>query len=108
AAAAESSASPLDAPGRAPAWVDRRYHGEATLVLADGRTFRGKAFGGKGTVVGEVVFNTAMSGYQEILSDPSYAGQLVCLTAPEVGNVGVNPDDEESAGHGAMGLLIRS
>ena len=80
----------------------------ALLVLADGRVFRGVGFGARTTAVGELVFNTAMSGYQEIVTDPSYTGQLVCLTASEVGNVGVNPDDEESRGHGCAGLLIRS
>ncbi len=79
----------------------------ARLVLADGRVFEGLAFGARATVVGEVVFNTSLTGYQEILSDASYAGQLVCLTVSEVGNVGCNDDDEESA-FGASGLLIRS
>lgn len=85
-----------------------RYHGAARLVLADGRVFRGLAFGAKTTVVGEVVFNTAMGGYQEIISDPSYEGQLVCLTAPEVGNVGTNDEDQESARHGLAGLIVRA
>jgi carbamoyl-phosphate synthase small subunit len=87
---------------------DQRYRGEGVLVLADGRVFRGKAFGAETTAVGEVVFNTAMSGYQEIITDPSYAGQFVCLTAPEIGNVGVNDDDRESQEHGAAALLVRS
>jgi len=78
------------------------------LVLADGRVFRGRGFGARGTAVGEVVFNTSMFGYQEIVSDPSYAGQLVCLTAVEVGNVGCNPDDDEAERPAALGLLIRS
>ena len=81
---------------------------EALLVLADGRVFRGVGFGAKTTAVGELVFNTAMSGYQEIVTDPSYTGQLVCLTVAEVGNVGVNVDDEESRGHGCAGLIVRS
>ncbi len=81
---------------------------EALLVLADGRVFRGIGFGARTTAVGELVFNTAMSGYQEIVTDPSYTGQLVCLTVTEVGNVGVNPDDEESRGHGCAGLVVRS
>jgi len=94
----------LDAwPVRAPDCL-----GPAALVLADGRVFRGLGFGARATAVGEVVFNTAMSGYQEIVTDPSYTGQLVCLTVPEVGNVGVNVDDEESRGHGAAGLIVRS
>ncbi len=84
------------------------YRGPATLVLADGRVFRGLGFGGLGTAIGEVVFNTAMSGYQEIITDPSYTKQLVCLTASEIGNVGVNREDEESRGHGCAGLLVRS
>lgn len=80
----------------------------ALLVLADGRVFRGVGFGARTTAIGELVFNTAMSGYQEIVTDPSYTGQLVCLTVAEVGNVGVNPDDEESRGHGCAGLIVRS
>jgi carbamoyl-phosphate synthase small subunit len=78
------------------------------LVLADGRVFRGRGFGARGTAVGEVVFNTSMFGYQEIVSDPSYAGQVVCLTAVEVGNVGCNPDDDESDRPAAVGLVVRS
>lgn len=88
--------------------ADSPYFGDATLALADGRVFRGRAFGARTTRVGEVVFNTAMSGYQEILSDPSYAGQLVCLTVAEVGNVGVNDEDLESTRAGAEGLIVRS
>jgi carbamoyl-phosphate synthase small subunit len=82
--------------------------GEAVLALADGRTFRGVAFGARATAVGEVVFNTSHTGYQEILTDPSYRGQLVCLTVSEVGNVGCNPEDDESGGPAAEGLVIRS
>jgi len=82
--------------------------GPGVLALADGRVFFGLGFGARTTTVGEVVFNTAMTGYQEIVTDPSYTGQLVCLTASEIGNVGVNPDDEESRGHGCAGLLVRS
>ncbi len=85
-----------------------RADGEAVLALADGRTFRGVGFGARATAVGEVVFNTSHTGYQEILTDPSYRGQLVCLTVSEVGNVGCNPDDDESAGPAAEGLIIRS
>ena len=84
------------------------YSGHGMLALADGRVFRGLAFGARATVVGEVVFNTSMTGYQEILTDPSYAGQLVCLTASEIGNVGVNEEDVESVAHGAEGLLVRA
>ncbi len=69
---------------------------EAILALADGRIFRGRAFGAVGETVGEAVFNTAMTGYQEVLTDPSYKGQLVCMTYPEIGNVGINAEDAES------------
>ncbi len=77
------------------------------LALEDGSVFRGKAFGANKTVLGEAVFNTSMTGYQEILTDPSYFGQIVTMTAPHIGNYGVNPDDEESDGPKAMGLVIR-
>ncbi len=80
----------------------------AILALEDGSIFRGVSFGAPGVAVGEVVFNTAMSGYQEILTDPSYARQLVCLTASHIGNVGVNPQDMESAGVHAEGLIVRA
>ncbi len=88
--------------------LDGRYFAEATLALADGRVFRGMAFGAKTTAVGEVVFNTSMTGYQEILTDPSYAGQLVCLTTPEIGNVGCNAQDVESDAPGAEALIVRA
>ena len=80
---------------------------EALLALADGTVFRGRAIGALGHAVGEVVFNTAMTGYQEILTDPSYAGQIVTLTYPHIGNVGVNPEDAESRRVFAAGLIIR-
>ncbi|MCM2327841.1 MAG: glutamine-hydrolyzing carbamoyl-phosphate synthase small subunit [Lysobacter sp.] len=79
----------------------------ALLVLADGSVFRGTAAGAPGRTVGEVVFNTAMTGYQEILTDPSYAGQVVTLTYPHIGNTGCNPEDFESRGVFAAGLVIR-
>src|SRR5204862_1823815 len=79
----------------------------AILALADGTLFRGRAIGAAGTSAGEVVFNTAMTGYQEILTDPSYAGQIVTLTYPHVGNTGVNPEDVESRQPFAAGLVIR-
>ncbi|MCC6195543.1 MAG: glutamine-hydrolyzing carbamoyl-phosphate synthase small subunit, partial [Burkholderiales bacterium] len=79
----------------------------AVLALADGTVFRGRAIGAAGVAVGEVVFNTAMTGYQEILTDPSYAGQIVTLTYPHVGNVGVNAEDAESTRIHAAGLVIR-
>ncbi len=79
----------------------------AILALADGTVFRGRAIGALGHAAGEVVFNTAMTGYQEILTDPSYAGQIVTLTYPHIGNVGVNPEDAESTRPFAAGLVIR-
>ncbi len=79
----------------------------ALLVLADGTEFLGTAIGAEGLASGEVVFNTAMTGYQEILTDPSYARQIVTLTYPHIGNVGVNAEDEESRGIWAAGLVIR-
>ena len=82
-------------------------HREAVLALADGTIFRGTAIGADGSSVGEVVFNTALTGYQEILTDPSYARQIVTLTYPHIGNVGVNREDEESSQIWAAGLVIR-
>ncbi|HVS27806.1 MAG TPA: glutamine-hydrolyzing carbamoyl-phosphate synthase small subunit [Burkholderiales bacterium] len=79
----------------------------AILALADGTIFRGTAIGGEGMAVGEVVFNTAMTGYQEILTDPSYCKQIVTLTYPHIGNTGVNPEDTESHRVFASGLVIR-
>ena len=79
----------------------------ALLVLEDGTRFYGAAIGVDGQSVGEVVFNTAMTGYQEILTDPSYSRQIVTLTYPHIGNTGANPDDEESAQIHAAGLVIR-
>jgi len=79
----------------------------AVLVLADGSIFRGCSIGADGQTTGEVVFNTAMTGYQEILTDPSYAGQLVTLTYPHIGNTGANAEDAESRGVYAAGLIIR-
>jgi carbamoyl-phosphate synthase small subunit len=80
---------------------------EAILALADGRIFRGRSFGAIGETVGEVVFNTAMTGYQEVLTDPSYKGQLVCMTYPEIGNVGVNAEDAESRRIFVEGFIVR-
>ncbi|HTQ25380.1 MAG TPA: glutamine-hydrolyzing carbamoyl-phosphate synthase small subunit [Candidatus Binataceae bacterium] len=80
---------------------------EAILALADGRVFRGRAFGAIGETVGEMVFNTAMTGYQEVLTDPSYKGQIVCMTYPEIGNVGINADDAESAGVHVEGFVVK-
>ncbi len=81
---------------------------EGLLVLEDGRVFSGRSFGARVVRTGEVVFNTSMTGYQEILTDPSYRGQIVALTVAEVGNYGVNPEDPQSAGIQVEGLIIRS
>ena len=80
---------------------------QAVLALADGSVFVGRGIGAAGETVGEVVFNTAMTGYQEILTDPSYARQLVTLTYPHIGNTGCNPEDEESVAPMAAGLIVR-
>ena len=79
----------------------------ALLVLEDGTVFRGVSIGAEGTAVGEVVFNTSMTGYQEILTDPSYSQQIVTLTYPHIGNTGTNLEDEESDKIHAQGLIIR-
>jgi carbamoyl-phosphate synthase small subunit len=79
----------------------------AALVLADGTVFRGRSIGARGLSTGEVVFNTAMTGYQEILTDPSYCRQIVTLTYPHIGNTGVNAEDEEAAKIHAAGLVVR-
>ncbi|MBB2493485.1 glutamine-hydrolyzing carbamoyl-phosphate synthase small subunit [Aquipseudomonas ullengensis] len=79
----------------------------AILALADGSIFRGEAIGADGHTIGEVVFNTAMTGYQEILTDPSYAQQIVTLTYPHIGNTGTTPEDAESSRVWAAGLIIR-
>jgi carbamoyl-phosphate synthase small subunit len=80
---------------------------DARLILEDGRIFRGKAQGGLPAAEGEVVFNTSMSGYQEILTDPSYRGQIVAMTCPHIGNVGVNSLDRESASPQVAGFVVR-
>ncbi len=80
---------------------------KAILVLEDGRAFRGAAFGADGETFGEMVFNTSMSGYQEILTDPSYAGQIVCMTYPLIGNYGVNEEDTESRRPWVEGFVVR-
>jgi carbamoyl-phosphate synthase small subunit len=79
----------------------------ALLALADGTVFTGSAFGAEGEAVGEVVFNTSLTGYQEILTDPSYKGQIVTMTYPEIGNVGVNPEDVESRQPFVEGFIVK-
>jgi carbamoyl-phosphate synthase small subunit len=80
---------------------------KAILALADGTYYIGRAFGAEGEAAGEVVFNTSMTGYQEILTDPSYEGQLVAMTYPEIGNVGVNPEDVESQKPFVRGFIVK-
>lgn len=80
----------------------------ALLVLADGSTYQGWSFGANGTTIGEVVFNTGMTGYQEVLTDPSYSGQIITFTYPELGNTGVNPEDEESHKPHVRGAIARN
>lgn len=80
---------------------------EAVLILEDGRTFHGEGFGAVGTAIGEVVFNTGMTGYQEILTDPSYKGQMVTMTYPHIGNYGINEEDVESAKPQVEGFVVR-
>ncbi len=93
ASAASTPAQPKDATG--------------VLVLADGTTIWGRGFGASGSAVGEVCFNTAMTGYQEVMTDPSYAAQIVTFTFPHIGNVGANPEDIESKVEGAVGCVVR-
>ena len=81
---------------------------DAALVLADGSVFRGRGIGAVGRAIGEVCFNTSMTGYQEILTDPSYAGQIIAFTFPHIGNVGANAEDVEADGPAARGLVLRA
>lgn len=87
--------------------MTNRENKPALLVLEDGRAFRGRAWGAEGEACGEMVFNTSMSGYQEVLTDPSYAGQIVCMTYPLIGNYGVNRADEESSRPWVEGFVVR-
>jgi carbamoyl-phosphate synthase small subunit len=80
---------------------------KVSILLENGMFFEAKGFGANTTAVGEIVFNTSMTGYQEIITDPSYAGQFVVLTMPEIGNVGVNKDDMESPKAWLKGILVR-
>ncbi|APW73286.1 glutamine-hydrolyzing carbamoyl-phosphate synthase small subunit, partial [Sphingopyxis granuli] len=100
-APATPSAAPEVAPAKQPAGAT------GVLVLADGTLLWGIGYGAAGAAVGEVCFNTAMTGYQEILTDPSYAGQIVTFTFPHIGNVGANPEDMERGVHGAVGCITR-
>ena len=95
----------LHSPRRKPKPAPR--DATACLALADGTLFYGKGFGAVGETVAELVFNTAMTGYQEIMTDPSYAGQVVTFTFPHVGNVGVTPEDDETATPVAAGMVVK-
>jgi carbamoyl-phosphate synthase small subunit len=88
--------------------ADRAGSSDGVLVLHDGSVFRGRGIGATGKAVGEVCFNTSMTGYQEILTDPSYAGQIITFTFPHVGNVGVNDEDIETRGTAARGLVLKA
>jgi carbamoyl-phosphate synthase small subunit len=84
-----------------------RRQRSALLVLEDGSTYRGSAFAGSGEVLGEVVFNTGMTGYQEIITDPSYTEQIVTMTYPLIGNYGINEEDMESGAIHVEGLIVK-
>jgi len=84
------------------------FHASASLVLEDGTIFKGTAFGHPGEVFGEAVFNTSMTGYQEVLTDPSYTGQIVAMTYPHIGNYGINDDDRESQSPHVEGFVVRA
>jgi len=93
----------------APAFPETAPDGATgALVLADGTVIWGRGIGARGATVGEVCFNTSITGYQEILTDPSYAGQIITFTFPHVGNVGANPEDIETTTPAARGLILRA
>ena len=85
----------------------RTYKKNAKLVLSNGIIFPGFSFGAPGTTVGEIVFNTGMSGYQEVITDPSYYGQILAFTYPEIGNTGINLEDSESSNN-IKGIIVRN
>ena len=87
--------------------MNHPYKKNAKLVLSNGITFSGFSFGANGTIVGEVVFNTGMTGYQEVITDPSYFGQILTFTYPEIGNTGINFEDSESKTN-KKGLIVRN
>ena len=105
----QTSATPAAGPS-GEAWAEPKP--TALLVLADGTVLEGQGLGATGTAVGEVCFNTAMTGYEEILTDPSYAGQIITFTFPHIGNVGTNEEDIETvnmaATPGARGVILHS
>jgi carbamoyl-phosphate synthase small subunit len=97
----------VSAPNDAVTHPQQPADGPAVLVLEDGRTFAGRAYGASGRTVGEIVFNTGMTGYQETLTDPSYHRQIVVMTAPHIGNTGINEDDAESGRVWVAGFVVR-
>ncbi len=99
-----ATAAPLSSPATGDGSQPRPT---GCIMLADGQVFYGRGFGAPGVAVAELCFNTAMTGYQEIMTDPSYAGQVVTFTFPHVGNVGVNPDDDETADPVAAGMVVK-
>ncbi|WP_431285864.1 glutamine-hydrolyzing carbamoyl-phosphate synthase small subunit [Humitalea sp. 24SJ18S-53] len=105
----EPTAAPEPLPTKEPAMPPSPPHGAtAALVLADGTVFWGRGFGAHATTVAEICFNTSMTGYQEVLTDPSYAAESICFTFPHIGNTGCNPDDIEAATPAARGLIVKA
>jgi carbamoyl-phosphate synthase small subunit len=96
-------------PEQSDIFSERALGGQPTgcIALADGSLFFGHGFGATGTAVGELCFNTAMTGYQEVMTDPSYAGQMITFTFPHIGNVGTNPEDDETADPVALGMVVK-
>src|SRR4051812_11803942 len=99
---------PAASPPGSPDFARQPPGATAALMLADGTIFWGRGIGAAGTVVGEVCFNTSMTGYQEILTDPSYAGQIITFTFPHIGNVGTNEEDIETITPAARGVVLRA
>ena len=87
--------------------MNKPYKKNSKLVLSNGNIFYGFSFGAFGTAVGEIVFNTGMTGYQEVITDPSYCGQILAFTYPEIGNTGVNTEDSESSSS-VKGIIVRN
>src|SRR5215472_326525 len=102
--------APSPGSGRARGRPDEKRPADcnAALALGDGSVWWGRGIGAHGTAIGEVCFNTSMTGYQEIMTDPSYAGQIISFTFPHIGNVGANPEDIETTTPAARGLVVRA
>ena len=88
--------------------MKRNFQRDAKLVLENGYVFNGFSFGSKGKAIGEIVFNTGMTGYQEVMTDPSYFGQILTFTYPEIGNTGINYEDSESSENIVKGIIVRN